>query len=87
MTGLRATLFALALLAVLIAASVVSRPRRPENADAPLLTGAQIPARVAATLERSCRDCHSNATGYPWYSFVAPIAWLINRDVDRKSVV
>jgi hypothetical protein len=32
---------------------------------------------------RACFDCHSNQTGWPWYSSVAPISWLIQHDVDE----
>lgn len=31
---------------------------------------------------RACFDCHSNETEWPWYSNVAPISWLVQRDVD-----
>jgi hypothetical protein len=30
---------------------------------------------------RACFDCHSNETTWPWYSKVAPLSWLIQRDV------
>lgn len=30
---------------------------------------------------RACGDCHSNETIWPWYSNIAPISWLIQRDV------
>ena len=30
---------------------------------------------------RACFDCHSNQTTYPWYSNVAPVSWLTERDV------
>ncbi|HZO79641.1 MAG TPA: heme-binding domain-containing protein [Solirubrobacteraceae bacterium] len=30
---------------------------------------------------RACFDCHSNETRWPWYSNVAPLSWLIQRDV------
>ncbi len=33
-------------------------------------------ARVA------CFDCHSNQTVWPWYSNIAPISWLVTRDVE-----
>jgi hypothetical protein len=36
---------------------------------------------VAAILKRSCVDCHSNQTVWPWYSYVAPVSWLVERDV------
>ncbi len=38
---------------------------------------------VATVLKRSCMDCHSNQTVWPWYSYVAPMSWLIERDVRR----
>ena len=31
----------------------------------------------------ACFDCHSNETVWPWYSQVAPISWLLQRDVDE----
>jgi len=33
--------------------------------------------------QRACFDCHSNETVWPWYSNIAPISWLIQRDVDE----
>ncbi len=33
--------------------------------------------------QRACFDCHSNETGWPWYSSIAPVSWLIQRDVDE----
>jgi hypothetical protein len=46
------------------------------------------PSQVDATLRRACYDCHSNQTHWPWYSRVAPLSWLIVRDVTlaRKEV-
>jgi hypothetical protein len=32
---------------------------------------------------RACGDCHSNETTWPWYSNVAPVSWLVQRDVDE----
>lgn len=32
---------------------------------------------------RACYDCHSNETVWPWYSNIAPVSWLIQRDVDE----
>jgi Haem-binding domain len=32
---------------------------------------------------RACFDCHSNQTAWPWYSSIAPVSWLIQRDVDK----
>jgi len=37
--------------------------------------------QTAALVKRACYDCHSNATVWPWYSYVAPVSWLIYNDV------
>src|SRR3984957_3077392 len=31
---------------------------------------------------RACFDCHSNETVWRWYSNVAPVSWLVQRDVN-----
>lgn len=33
-------------------------------------------------VRRACYDCHSNETTWPWYSNVAPVSWLVQRDVN-----
>jgi mono/diheme cytochrome c family protein len=34
-----------------------------------------------ALFVRACADCHSNQTVWPWYSSVAPVSWLVTKDV------
>jgi len=34
-----------------------------------------------ALAKQACFDCHSNETVWPWYSNVAPMSWLVYRDV------
>ena len=34
----------------------------------------QAPENVQAILKRSCFDCHSNHTTFPWYSNIAPVS-------------
>jgi Haem-binding domain len=43
----------------------------------------QVAPQVAAILGRSCNDCHSNKTRWPWYSNVAPVSWLVIGDVNE----
>jgi hypothetical protein len=38
--------------------------------------------QTRALAARACFDCHSNLTSWPWYSNVAPVSWLVQRDVD-----
>ena len=72
----------LALLAIIVVASLLSGPVKSPGAGSSILLGAQVPPDVLATLQRSCQDCHSEATRYPWYSYVAPVSWLIQNDVS-----
>jgi hypothetical protein len=73
----------LVVLALVAIASILTRPHASEYASAALLAGAHVPADVRAAFERSCRDCHSEATNFPWYSYVAPISWLVVDDVTQ----
>jgi hypothetical protein len=38
---------------------------------------------LEAVLRRSCFDCHSNETVWPWYSRLAPVSWLVAHDVNE----
>ena len=42
---------------------------------------------VFAILPKACMDCHSNETHWPRYSKVAPMSWLVARDVERARKV
>ena len=42
-----------------------------------------IPADVRAIVKRSCYDCHSLETTYPWYANVAPVSWWIKGHIDE----
>lgn len=41
------------------------------------------PESVKAVLERSCYDCHSHETRWPWYAHLAPVSWLVVYDVHE----
>jgi hypothetical protein len=43
--------------------------------------------RTRALAVDACFDCHSNLTGWPWYTNVAPMSWLVQRDVDEGREV
>ena len=40
-------------------------------------------AQTRELAARACYDCHSNTTVWPWYSNIAPVSWLVQRDVDE----
>ncbi|MEA2237144.1 MAG: hypothetical protein QOC81_1868 [Thermoanaerobaculia bacterium] len=41
------------------------------------------PPQVMSVLRKSCYDCHSNETAWPWYNHIAPGSWLLYRDVTQ----
>jgi hypothetical protein len=66
------------IVAVVVAQFVpVTRDNPPVTAD---FNG---DAAVKAVLKKSCYDCHSNESVWPWYSYVAPTSWLVASDVTE----
>lgn len=39
--------------------------------------------RTRDLAKKACFDCHSNETVWPWYSAIAPMSWIISRDVTE----
>lgn len=75
-----------ALLLVIFAIMQFFRPDRtnpPVIESENLASSTTIPAEVAAILKRSCKDCHSNETVYPWYSNVAPASWFLADHIEN----
>jgi hypothetical protein len=53
---------------------------------APLLAGAPVESPVMSIVSRSCQNCHSEKTEWPLYSYIAPMSWMIEKDVhDARS--
>src|SRR5687767_5104660 len=61
----------------------VDKTNAPINAADTLEATVAVPAGVAEILGRSCNDCHSNKTVYPWYSYVQPAGWFLRDHVDH----
>ena len=55
----------------------------PVDESQTIVARANVPSDVAAILDRSCRDCHSNKTVWPWYTHVAPVSWWLKSHVDN----
>lgn len=47
----------------------------------PVGASIQAPEEITRILRRSCFDCHSHETEWPWYAWVAPASWLVTADV------
>ncbi len=39
--------------------------------------------RTETLVRGACFDCHSHETRWPWYSHIAPLSWLVERDVGE----
>jgi hypothetical protein len=71
----------------LVAAFAAAQFIQPSTANPPTDPARAIASHasgdVSAILDRSCRDCHSNATVWPGYAKVAPVSWLMSYAVNK----
>jgi hypothetical protein len=79
---------------VFVVVFAVAQFVRPQRGNPPTDERRTIQAHVGTTsqlvavLDRSCGDCHSNNTVWPWYTEIAPLSWLMASGVaeGRKAV-
>ena len=52
---------------------------RPARSNPPVdeTKALQAPPHVQSILDRSCADCHSHRTTWPWYSNITPVSWWL----------
>jgi len=85
MNMVRVKRITLALVVVFLLAQFV-QPKRTNPPVVPsrsLEAHVQVPHDVLPILKRSCGDCHSSETVWPWYSHVAPVSWFVVDDVNE----
>lgn len=71
------------LLIAAVGAQII-RPERPRGelpSDGRMNELVVVPGSVDSLLRRSCYDCHSDSTRWPWYARIAPVSWVITDDV------
>lgn len=80
------------ILLVLLAALVIiqfihPKKNKAEGAQPNYMGNAHvIPDDVKQILSKSCNDCHSNNTDYPWYSKIQPVSWWLDNHIrDGKK--
>ncbi|HUI83886.1 MAG TPA: heme-binding domain-containing protein [Candidatus Binatia bacterium] len=76
---------ALALAGLLLASQLIPVDRSNPTADPSkaIYAAEKVPAPVREVFRRSCQNCHSNETSWPWYSYIAPVSWVIAHDVHE----
>ncbi len=70
--------------ALLVICSVLIHPfgaMKSQKSGKPLLLDSAFDPQAVKIIERSCQNCHSEKTEWPWYSYVAPMSWMIEKDV------
>ena len=67
--------------------SNVDTPHNTVQATSPAAINTTMPADVTSLLQRSCGNCHSYSTHWPWYSRIAPGSWMIAEDVERARKI
>jgi len=78
-----AKLTSILLVSVFIGMQFVPTPAISKTPTAETHTAEMINPQVGKILDRSCQDCHSNRTVWPWYSHVAPASWVISKHVNE----
>nr|WP_209789073.1 heme-binding domain-containing protein [Chryseobacterium sp. PvR013] len=43
----------------------------------------KLPANVQSVLRNSCYDCHSNSTHYPFYSYIQPLSYYLEKHIKK----
>ena len=43
----------------------------------------QVPENIMGIFKKSCFDCHSNHTDYPWYAEINPVSWWLANHIDE----
>ena len=81
---------AVKLIAIVLAIAFVTiQSYRPDHTNPPIVEAetleatTTVPENVEKILERSCNDCHSNKTIYPWYSNISPFSWLLADHINE----
>src|SRR5512132_2467602 len=54
-----------------------ARTNPPTDPTRTLTSAIPVSHDASNILDRACRDCHTSATRWPWYSNVAPVSWFV----------
>lgn len=58
-------------------------PIGPQRTNPPVIAEPKWDSpETRALAKRACFDCHSNETVWPWYSYIAPVSWLLANDAQ-----
>lgn len=73
---------------VIVAGIIVLQFFRIDKANPPVVqletleATTAVPPDISLILGRSCNDCHTNQTLFPWYANLQPMGWLLKNHID-----
>lgn len=86
MKKLRIFLLVLIMLFIVIQFIPSGFPENEPEDEQSITQSGLITEPVLDQLKKSCFDCHSNQTQFPWYAKIAPSSWLLsNHIVEGKA--
>lgn len=77
----------LALLIIFIAIQFI-QPARNHNGQVvkdDISNISKVPKQVEGVLKKSCYDCHSNQTEYPWYTYIQPLGLWMDSHIRKGN--
>ena len=76
-------LLVLAAIFIIIQFIPYGKPSNQPLSGKDLFEVADLPQDVGIIFKNACYDCHSQLVKFPWYSHVAPVSWLVARDINE----
>ncbi|MBN2237045.1 MAG: heme-binding domain-containing protein [Bacteroidales bacterium] len=81
--GIKLTGWTILVLLIVIQFAPLERENPVTDQNLDFLMATDMPADVQSVFKNSCYDCHSNETIWPWYSYVAPMSFVITHHVEE----
>jgi hypothetical protein len=60
----------------------IDKSNPPVEPEKTMEAAINVPPDIQQIMARSCNDCHSNKTVYPWYTNVAPVSWWLRNHIE-----
>jgi hypothetical protein len=60
----------------------IDKTNPPINPAETLEAAVSVSPDISQILVRSCNDCHTNSTTYPWYANIQPVGWFLKNHID-----
>lgn len=83
MKAVKIILSALAIILIVIQFLPSGMPDNKTEDEKSIVSSSLVTEPVLTQLRKSCFDCHSNQTNFPWYSKLAPSSWFLADHIKK----